>query len=76
MTEQTSRKQKIKDSLPEDVREHARAAHAEMHKSVEGLFPPEFREHRQNARKEVLLAFRGLIDFAIQRMDESVEKSK
>lgn len=75
MTEQTSRKQKIKESIPEDVREHARAAHDEFHKSVEGLFPPEFRDHRQKARKEVLLAFRGLIDFALQRMDESIEKS-
>ena len=70
MTEQTSRKQKFEHPIPEEVREHARTAHEEMHKSVEGLFPPEFREHRNKARKEMMLAFRGLIDYAIQRMDE------
>ena len=75
MTEQTSRKHKFEQHIPEDVREHARAAHEEMHKSVEGIFPPEFREHRQKARKEMLLAFRGMIDFAIQRMDDRAKKA-
>jgi hypothetical protein len=76
MTEQTSRKRKFEQHIPEEVREHARAAHEEMHKSVEGLFPPEFKEHRHKARKEMMLAFRGLIDFAIQRMDEPAAKTK
>ena len=76
MTEQTSRKRKFEQHIPEEVREHARAAHEEMHKSMEGLLPPEFMEHRRKARKEMLLAFRGLIDHAIERMDERVKKGE
>lgn len=74
MTEQTSRKSKFEEHIPEDVREHARAARDEVRKSVEGIFPPEFREHRRKARKEILLAFRGLVDYAIQRIDEAAAK--
>lgn len=76
MTEQTSSKQKFKEYIPEDVREHARAARDEARKSVEGIFPPEFREHRRKARKEMLLAFRGLIDHVIERMDEKGPATK
>ena len=71
MTEKTSDKPRFsKEYIPEDVREHMRAARDEMRKSVEGLLPPEFVEHRRAARKEMLLAFRGLIDHAIQRMEK------
>ena len=76
MTEQTSRKQKFEEYIPEDVREHARAARDEARKTVEGIFPPEFREHRRKARKEMLLAFRGLIDHVIERMDEPAKKTE
>ncbi len=65
----------FKEHLPEDVREHMRAAREEMRKSVIGLLPPEFVEHRQAARKEMLLAFRGLLDHAIQRIDEHAKKA-
>jgi hypothetical protein len=58
------------DRIPEDVREHLRAARAEMRESVQGFLPPEFLEHRRKARKEMLLAFRSLIDSALKRMDE------
>jgi hypothetical protein len=76
MTEQTSRKNpSAREHLPEDVREHMRAARDEMRKSVEGLLPPEFVEHRRAARKEMLLAFRGLLDHAIERMDENAKKA-
>ena len=74
MTEQTSPKQKFEQHIPEDVREHARAAREEMRESIKGIFPPEFREHRSKARKEVLLAFRGLVDYALQRIDEAAAK--
>ncbi len=71
MSEKTESKYaRMKERLPEDVREHMRAARDEMRKSVEGILPPEFVEHRRAARKEMLLAFRGLIDHAIQRIDE------
>jgi|GEM_PF-1741439 hypothetical protein len=34
----------------------------------------EFRQHLRNAQKEVLLAFRSLIDEAIERMERSEEE--
>lgn len=74
MTEKTVRKS-VKEHLPEDVREHLKAARDEMRKSVEGLLPPEFVEHRRAARKEMLLAFRGLLDHAIERVDERANKA-
>jgi len=75
MTEQTSEKHdSFKKHIPEDVREHMRAARDEMRKSVVGLLPPEFVEHRRAARKEMLLAFRGLLDHAIQRVDEHAKQ--
>jgi len=74
MTEKTARKSP-KEHLPEDVREHLKAARSEMHKSVEGILPPAFVEHRRAARKEMLLAFRGLLDHALERMDEHVKKA-
>jgi len=74
MTEQVSPNQKFEQPIPDDVREHVRIACQEVHKSIAGLFPPEFREHRQKARKEILLAFRGLVDYAIQRIDEAAAK--
>ena len=74
MTEQTAQKQKFEEHIPQDVREHARAARQEVRESIKGIFPPEFREHRRKARKEVLLAFRGLVDYALQRLDEAAAK--
>ena len=56
--------------LPEEAREHLKAARDEFRKSVEGMLPPEFLEHRRAARKEVLLAARSLIDHALKRMDQ------
>lgn len=55
--------------IPEETREHLRAAREEMHKSVETLFPPEFIEHRRAARREMLLAARSLIDHALRKME-------
>jgi len=52
---------------PEDVRGHMRTARAEMRESVRAIFPPEFIEHRRAARREILLAFRSLIDHALER---------
>jgi hypothetical protein len=55
--------------IPEDVLVHARAAKAEMRKGFEAVLPPGLLEHRRAARKEMLLAARGMIDFAIERLE-------
>lgn len=69
MTEETTGP-KLHKMLPEETREHLKAAREEMRKSVETLLPPGFLEHRRAARKEFLLAAKSLIDAAIKRMDE------
>lgn len=56
--------------LPEETREHLKAAREEMRKSVETLLPPGFLEHRRAARKEMLKAARSFLDAAIKRIDE------
>ena len=77
MAEQTARKNKpFEGKIPEEVREHARAARQEMHACMEALFPPEFMEHHHKARKEILLAWRSMIDTAINRMEEHEKKAK
>lgn len=55
--------------VPEEAREHARAARQEIRRSFEALFPPEFVQHRRAARKEMLLAARAMVDFAIDRLE-------
>jgi hypothetical protein len=74
MTDESTRKS-YEDRIPEDVREHMRAARDEMRKSMEGLLPPKFVEHRRAARKEMLLAFRSLLDHAIERVDERAKNA-
>jgi hypothetical protein len=59
--------------IPEETVEHAWKAREELRKSVAALLPslpPEFTAHRQAARKEMLLAFRSLIDHAIERVEK------
>jgi hypothetical protein len=70
MAEKTTRKKKYEGHIPEEAREHFRAAREEMHASVKTLFPEGFFEHRKSARREMLLAWRSMLDSAIQRMDE------
>jgi len=55
--------------FPKEAWEHARTAGSELRKSVEALVPPDVSRHGRAARKEMLLAFRSLIDAAIQRID-------
>jgi hypothetical protein len=77
MAEQTARKHKpFEGKIPEEVQQHAKAAHQELHASMEALFPPEFLEHHRKARKEMLLAWRSMIDSAINKMDEHEKKGK
>jgi hypothetical protein len=69
MEEQTTHRKHSGDEIPDDVRQHARAARREMRESFKSFLPPEFWEHRKKARKEMLLAWRGMIDHALNRME-------
>ena len=64
------REEKWKERIPEETREHYKKAREEFRKSVEGLLPEGFLEHRRNARREMLLAWRSMIDHVIKKMDE------
>jgi hypothetical protein len=70
MSDKTSRRKHYEDKIPEEVRQHVRAAREEMRESMKAFLPPGFVEHRKNARREMLLAWRSLIDSALERMDE------
>ena len=61
--------------ITEETREHARTARKEMRKGVKALLPPEFVAHRRKARKEVLMAWRSVLDSAIKRTEKR-EKAK
>lgn len=64
------KRKSLKEKLPPEALEHMKAAREEMRKSMETILPPGFLEHRRAARKEALLAFRSLIDAAIEKTDE------
>ena len=74
MNENTTRRSHFEGKIPEEVRQHARAAREEMRSSFKAFLPPEFFEHRQKARKEMLLAWRSMIDAALDRMEKKEEK--
>jgi hypothetical protein len=77
MAEQEKKEHKhIKDHLPEEVRQHAENAREEMRKSWATLLPPEFIAHRRKARKEMLLAARGLINHALDRLETREEAAE
>lgn len=71
MTEENAERKRRLNFVPEEAREHLKAAREEMRKSYETLLPPGFVEHRRAARKEFLLAARSLIDAALKRIDAS-----
>jgi hypothetical protein len=56
--------------ISEETRQHLRAAREEFKQSIQGMLPPGFMEHRRNARKEMLLAWRSMIDASLARMEE------
>ena len=70
MAEKTSRKKKYESHVPEEAREHFRAAREEMRKGLGTLLPEGFLDHHKGARREMLLAWRSMLDAAIERMDE------
>jgi hypothetical protein len=73
MEENTTHRRPFDDKIPEEVRQHARAALREMRESVKSFLPPEFWEHGKKARKEMLLAWRSMIDAALERIDKKDE---
>ncbi len=74
MDEKKTRRRRFEDEIPAEVREHARAAREELRESVKAFLPPGFVEHRKKARKEMLLAWRSLIDSAIERIDQTKDE--
>ena len=74
MEENTTRRRHEKMEIPEEARQHARAAREEMRESMKSFLPPEFWEHGKKARKEMLLAWRSMIDAALERLEEKEEK--
>ena len=56
--------------VTDEAIEHMRTARAEMRKSIEALFPPGFIARRRAARKEMLLAFRSIVDAALERIEK------
>ena len=55
--------------IPEETRDHLKAAHEARRESYRTFLPPEFFENQRKARKEMLLAARSLIDHAIERLE-------
>jgi ribosomal protein L13 len=76
MAEKTARNQKpFEGKISEETRQHLRAAREEFHKSIEGMLPPEFTEHHRKAHKEMLLAWRSMIDASLERMEDPKKKA-
>ena len=69
MSEKKTSHEKVESHIPEEAREHMRAARDEMRKSIELLVPEGFLEHRHSARREMFMAMRSMLDAAIERMD-------
>jgi hypothetical protein len=76
MAEMREEKHEHRHVLPEETREHLRAARQEWRKSIEALFPPGFLEHRRAARREMLKAARSLINYTLRKLDEEDEPAR
>lgn len=76
MDEKATQRKPFESRIPEEVRQHVRAAREEMRESVKAFLPPGFIEHRRRARKEMLLAWRSLIDATLERMEEKEEEEE
>jgi hypothetical protein len=76
MAEKTEHTYKpFEGKIPEETRQHFQAAREEFRKSLQGMLPPGFMEHRRKARKEMLLAWRSMIDASLERMEEPKKKA-
>lgn len=72
MTEQGAkpRKRLSLNPIPEEAREHARAARAEMRLMVETIVPKPILERERAARRKTLIMLRDMLDRAIERLGE------
>ena len=75
MAEKSEKRTPIEERIPSEAREHLRAARDELRETFTAMFPPEFTTHGRKARKEMLLAWRSLIDSALKRMEEGDEET-
>ncbi len=75
MAEKTSSQTTQEHHIPQEARDHFKAAREEMRDTFKDMIPPELREHRRQAHREMLLGWRSLIDAALNRMDEHLKKS-
>ncbi len=75
MAEGTTNRKPFEGKIPDEAREHWKAARAELRDSIRALLPPEFITHRRKARKEMLLAWRSMIDAAIERIDKKTKEA-
>ena len=76
MNDKKSHRRYFGDEIPEEVRGHFREARQELRESMKTFLPPGFIEHRHKARKEMLLAWRSLIDSALERMDAKEKREE
>ena len=70
MADKSSSHKSFKDGIPPDAREHLKAAREEMRKGIETLLPEGFVKHRHTARREMLMAWRSMIDAALEKTEE------
>ncbi len=70
MAKKTTYDHPYEHKMPEESRQHFRAAREEFRKSMEGIIPHGFVEHRRRARREMLLAWRSMIDSRLSRLDQ------
>ncbi len=59
---------------PSEFVQHMKSAAEAMRKQWASLIPEEFWQYRREARREMLLALRSLVDAAIERLEGSAEK--
>ena len=73
MTEKTHRTAEMNPRIKE-AREHAKAARASLRREAsKSSFPTASSSTARQARKEMLLAMRSLLDAAIERMEKKSE---
>jgi hypothetical protein len=75
MVEKTGQNGPFAGKIPNEAKDHMRAAREELRESIKVMLPPEFLEHRRKAGKELLLAWRSIIDAAITRIEEKEKAS-
>ncbi len=56
--------------IPDETRDHLKAAAEANRKAFDSILPPGFRENRREARKQMLLAARSMLDRALKHMEE------